>query len=140
MKGGPEDAPARFGGERGGWSGRPSAPPATSLPLVPLDPRPLRPYSLSLVVPVHNEEAVLPAFHRRTSEVLEQLGVPYEIVYVNDGSRDATLSLLNQLRGADPNVAVVDLSRNFGKEIALSAGLNATCGDAVVVLVLPVIP
>ena len=74
------------------------------------------------------------AFHRRTSRVLEQLGVPYEIVYVNDGSRDTTLALLQQLRREDPNVAVVDLSRNFGKEIALSAGLDETCGDAVVVM------
>jgi glycosyltransferase involved in cell wall biosynthesis len=77
---------------------------------------------------------VLSAFHQRTSRVLEQLGVPYEIVYVNDGSRDHTLALLQELRREDPNVAVVDLSRNFGKEIALSAGLNQTCGDAVVVM------
>jgi polyisoprenyl-phosphate glycosyltransferase len=128
------NAPARFSGEGGGWSGRLLSASVASAPRIALEPRPPQPYSLSLVVPVHNEEAVLSVFHRRTSGVLGQLGVPYEIVYVNDGSRDATLPLLHQLRDEDPNVAVVDLSRNFGKEIALSAGLNATCGDAVVVM------
>jgi glycosyltransferase involved in cell wall biosynthesis len=62
------------------------------------------------------------------------MALPYEIVYVNDGSRDNTLSVLRELRAHDPNVTVVDLSRNFGKEIALSAGLDLACGDAVIVI------
>lgn len=90
--------------------------------------------SLSVVVPCFNEQEVLPEFHRRLSAVLEQLGMPREIVYVNDGSTDGTLRLLRDLQAVHPEIAVVDLSRNFGKEVAMTAGLDACCGDAVVVI------
>jgi glycosyltransferase involved in cell wall biosynthesis len=90
--------------------------------------------SLSVVVPVFNEEAVLREFHRRLGIVLDGLAAPAEIVYVNDGSQDGTMALLTALHGEDPRVAVVDLSRNFGKEIAMSAGLDHANGDAVVVI------
>jgi glycosyltransferase involved in cell wall biosynthesis len=90
--------------------------------------------SVSVVVPVFNEEAVLPEFHRRLSVALDGLRVPAEVVYVNDGSNDSTMSLLAALHDADPRVAVVDLSRNFGKEVAMSAGLDHSNGDAVVVI------
>lgn len=90
--------------------------------------------SLSVVVPAYNEQEVLPEFHRRTSAVLQGMGLPYEIVYVNDGSRDGTLAVLNALSAADEHVTVVDLSRNFGKEIAMTAGFDQTCGDAVVII------
>src|SRR5687768_11115435 len=89
--------------------------------------------SISVVVPAFNEQEVLSTFHHRTTAVLQALALPYEIVYVNDGSRDSTLSVLRELRAQDPNVTVIDLSRNFGKEIAMSAGLDLACGDAVVV-------
>jgi glycosyltransferase involved in cell wall biosynthesis len=90
--------------------------------------------SLSVVVPVYDEEAVLGEFHRRLAAVLDALPGRAEIVYVNDGSRDGSHSLLVALRQSDPRVAVVDLSRNFGKEIAMSAGLDHAHGDAVVVI------
>lgn len=90
--------------------------------------------SISVVVPAYNEEEVLPEFYRRTSTVLSALGVPYEIVFVNDGSNDSTLVVMTGLRQQDPNVTVVDLSRNFGKEIALTAGLDQCCGDVVVII------
>ena len=90
--------------------------------------------SLSVVVPVYNEDAVLPEFHRRLTAVLDMLAVPAEIVYVNDGSSDATKAKLTALRDADARVALVDLSRNFGTEIAMSAGLDHAQGDAVVVI------
>jgi glycosyltransferase involved in cell wall biosynthesis len=90
--------------------------------------------SLSVVVPVYNESEVLPEFHRRLAAVLDALGRDTEIVYVNDGSTDDSLALLAALHHADPRVAVVDLSRNFGKEIAMSAGLDHAGGDAVVVI------
>jgi glycosyltransferase involved in cell wall biosynthesis len=90
--------------------------------------------SISIVVPVYNEQEVLPEFHRRTAEVLNGLPLEWEIVYVNDGSRDRTLEVLDQLRQADRHVAIVDLSRNFGKEIALTAGLDYASGDGVVVI------
>ena len=87
---------------------------------------------LSVVVPAYNEEEVLPEFHRRLSEVLEKLNVSSEILYVNDGSSDATLKTIKAFQ--DPRVAVIDLSRNFGKEIALTAGLDHACGEAVIVI------
>ncbi|MDR8085704.1 glycosyltransferase, partial [Acinetobacter baumannii] len=78
--------------------------------------------------PAYNEQEVLGEFHRRVTEVLTSIGCAYEIVLVNDGSRDATLQIMHLLRDRDPHVAVIDLSRNFGKEIALSAGLDHTKG------------
>jgi len=90
--------------------------------------------SLSVIVPVYNEEAVLAEFHRRLGEVLSGLDADAEIVYVNDGSADRSMALLAQLHRGDARVAVVDLSRNFGKEIAMSAGLDYAHGDAVVVM------
>jgi len=91
-------------------------------------------YSLSVVVPVYNEEAVLVDFHRRLGAVLEGLAADSEIVYVNDGSRDETMALLRHVHADDARVAVIDLSRNFGKEVAMSAGLDAAAGDAVIIL------
>ena len=90
--------------------------------------------SISVVAPAYNEQEVLGEFHRRVTEVLTKLGCAYEIVLVNDGSRDATLALMHALRERDPHITVVDLSRNFSKEIALSAGLDHTKGDVVVIL------
>lgn len=89
---------------------------------------------LSVVVPAYNEQEVLPEFHRRLSAVLDQMDVNAEVVYVNDGSRDTTLQVLQHTREADPRVALVNLSRNFGKEIALTAGLDYAHGDVVVVI------
>jgi glycosyltransferase involved in cell wall biosynthesis len=89
-------------------------------------------FTLSVVVPAYNEEEVLPELHRRLSAILETLGAEWEILYVNDGSTDGTLNVVNGLN--DPRVAVIDLSRNFGKEIAMTAGLDHARGDAVVVI------
>jgi glycosyltransferase involved in cell wall biosynthesis len=94
------------------------------------NPRP----SLSMVVPVFNEEDVLAEFHKRTSKVLDEIGASAEILYVNDGSRDRSPAILAELQGADPRVAVINLSRNFGKEIALTAGLDHSRGEAVVII------
>jgi glycosyltransferase involved in cell wall biosynthesis len=89
---------------------------------------------LSIVVPAYNEAEVLPVFHDRLNKVLADLGMATEIVYVNDGSRDQTLATLRRLHERDSRVAVVHLSRNFGKEIALTAGLDHADGDAVVII------
>ena len=89
---------------------------------------------LSIVVPSYNEEEVLPAFHQRLAAALGALPGEAEIIYVNDGSTDRTLDTLRQLRTTDPRVAILDLSRNFGKEIAMTAGLDHARGDAVVVI------
>jgi glycosyltransferase involved in cell wall biosynthesis len=89
---------------------------------------------LSVVVPAFNEEEVLAEFHRRLAAVLGSLPLRAEIVYVNDGSTDSSLAIMRTLREADRRVAIIDLSRNFGKEIALTAGLDHARGDAVVVI------
>ena len=89
---------------------------------------------LSIVVPAYNEQEVLPSFHERLAAALSGLAYETEVIYVNDGSTDNTLALLNQLHDEDERVAIVDLSRNFGKEIALTAGLHKSEGDAVVVI------
>jgi glycosyltransferase involved in cell wall biosynthesis len=87
----------------------------------------------SVVVPVFNEAEGLREFHRRLSGVMERLGT-WEVIYVNDGSTDASLAILSALHGGDPNVAVINLARNFGKEVAMTAGLDHVAGEAVVVI------
>jgi glycosyltransferase involved in cell wall biosynthesis len=89
---------------------------------------------LSVLVPVYNEIDVLPEFHRRMTAVLRACVATYEVVYVNDGSSDGSLQWLQQLCADDPDVALVDLSRNFGKEVAMAAGLDHVRGEAVVVI------
>jgi len=91
-------------------------------------------YSLSVVVPAYNEQEVLSEFHRRLAQTLDQMSCEAEIVYVNDGSRDNTMVVLHAIRAVDPRVSIVDLSRNFGKEIAVSAGLEHSAGDAVIII------
>ena len=89
---------------------------------------------ISIVVPAFNEEAVLPQFHQTITHVLSEQPFDFEIVYINDGSSDNTLSIIKQLRESDKQVTLIDLSRNFGKEIALTAGLHKAAGDAVIVI------
>jgi len=89
---------------------------------------------ISVVVPVYDEEPVLPQFHARLAAAMGAAAVRWEVIYVNDGSGDGTLATLERLRARDSNVAIVNLSRNFGKEIALTAGLDRARGDAVVVI------
>ncbi|MDB5457305.1 MAG: glycosyl transferase family 2 [Caulobacter sp.] len=86
---------------------------------------------LSVVAPCFNEQAVLDQFFERLEATLEACGVDYEIVCVNDGSRDHTLAVLLRHHGRNPRVKIIDLARNFGKETALSAGLEAATGDMV---------
>ncbi|MCB4822820.1 glycosyltransferase family 2 protein [Roseicella aerolata] len=95
----------------------------------------MAPPALSVVVPAYNEAPVLQAFHRRLEAVMQRLGMSWEVVYVDDGSSDGTLDLLLALKAARPEVAVVALSRNFGKEAALTAGLDhARATDAIIVI------
>lgn len=92
----------------------------------------LRHPELSLVVPMHNEAGSIAEFYARITKVLSTLGMTYEIVCVNDGSRDDTLERLQELNAIDSRVKVIDLSRNFGKEAAMTAGLDLAAGDAVI--------
>ena len=88
--------------------------------------------TLSLVVPMYNEEEALDGFFNRLQRVLSTITPSYEIVCVNDGSRDLTFARLRQVAERDDRIKIVNLSRNFGKEIALSAGLDHATGDAVI--------
>jgi dolichol-phosphate mannosyltransferase len=89
---------------------------------------------LSVVVPCFNEEEVLPATHERLTRAVEDITPDFEIVYVDDGSRDATAAQLCELQLADPHVRVVRLTRNFGHQVAATAGLAYARGRAVVLI------
>ncbi|MEM9172632.1 MAG: glycosyltransferase family 2 protein [Pseudomonadota bacterium] len=88
--------------------------------------------SLSIVVPCFDEADVLVEFHRRLTSALANQLVDIEIIYINDGSTDSTADVIGDLRKTDHRVGCVNLSRNFGKESALSAGLDHARGDAIV--------
>lgn len=89
---------------------------------------------ISLLIPCYNEQEVIQACHNRVAAALIDLPYRFEIIYVNDGSRDSTIDKLRQIQSADARVRVVNLSRNFGKEAAMTAGLDKAGGDAVIIL------
>ncbi len=90
---------------------------------------------LSVVVPCYNEDAAIRATHGRLVAALDGIAAgSYEIVYVDDGSRDATLGALRELQVGDPRVRVVSFSRNFGHQVAVTAGLEHSAGEAVVLI------
>jgi polyisoprenyl-phosphate glycosyltransferase len=91
-------------------------------------------FLLSVVVPCFNEEEVIRACHDRLTAILKSMPVDFEIIYINDGSTDGTIWVLKDIKNHESRVAIIDFSRNFGKEIALSAGLDHARGDAVVVI------
>jgi dolichol-phosphate mannosyltransferase len=90
--------------------------------------------TFSVVIPIWNEEAVIPELYRRIVEVMDKSGGSWELVCINDGSQDNSLALLLQLRAADPRVRVLDFSRNFGHQVAITAGTDFAEGDAVIVM------
>ncbi|MDD5480967.1 glycosyltransferase family 2 protein [Rhodoferax sp.] len=92
------------------------------------------PVALSVVVPLYNERAVLPLLLERLTQVLQPLGISYELVLVDDGSHDGSGVYLLEQAARNPCIVAVRLSRNFGKEAALSAGMDVSSGDAVVIL------
>lgn len=90
--------------------------------------------TFSIVAPVHNEEKVLHELHRRVCEVMEKTGQPWELVLVDDGSRDKSAEIIAELHQEDPRVKGISLSRNFRFQIAVTAGLEHTSGDAVILI------
>lgn len=97
-----------------------------------LGPSSSEPIVYSVVVPMFNEQEVLGPFFARLLPIMEGLAEPFEVVCVDDGSKDSTYRLLCEKSAADPRIRPVRLSRNFGKEIAMTAGLDAAKGQAVV--------
>jgi dolichol-phosphate mannosyltransferase len=96
----------------------------------------LRPFDalLSVVVPCFNEQDVLRETHRRLSAALDALSIDYEIVYVDDGSQDDTPEILRSIQSKDEHVRVVRFSRNFGHQVAVTAGMDHAAGDAIVLI------
>jgi len=88
----------------------------------------------SVVAPVFNEEETLPHFYERLAAVMDQLGQPWELVLINDGSQDASYTVMRALHDRDPRITAVDFSRNFGHQIAISAGLDQATGQAVIII------
>src|ERR1700733_6037305 len=89
---------------------------------------------ISVVVPIFNEEEIVNLFHTALVSSMKEIGEAWEVVYINDGSRDSSLKLLTELQTKDTHVVVVDLSRNWGHMGAISAGLQTAHGDAVVLM------
>lgn len=90
--------------------------------------------TLSVVAPVFNEEAILPELYRRLRVVLDGAGLDWELVLINDGSRDRSPEIMRELHAADTRVKVVDFARNFGHQVAITAGADFARGDAVVII------
>jgi polyisoprenyl-phosphate glycosyltransferase len=89
---------------------------------------------LSVVVPLYNEQENLPELHRRLTLALAALDIDYELVFVNDGSQDATPTLLDELAARDPRLTALHLSRNFGHQAAICAGIDAAHGSSVLLM------
>lgn len=88
--------------------------------------------TISIIAPVYNEEPVLPELYRRVSAIMDELGEPWELVLVDDGSRDRSAAIIAELHAADPRVRGISFSRNFGFQEAVTAGLDYAQGDAVI--------
>lgn len=89
---------------------------------------------LSLVIPVFNEQEVLEESFRRMDAAMRSTGHPYEIIYVNDGSRDNTMEILRKIAAEAPQVRVLSFSRNFGHQLAVTCGMDAACGSALIII------
>lgn len=88
----------------------------------------------TIIIPVYNEEAVINETYRRLTRVMESIGEPYELLFVNDGSRDRTAEIIGGLAESDQCVQLLDFSRNFGHQIAITAGMDYARGDAIVII------
>jgi glycosyltransferase involved in cell wall biosynthesis len=88
----------------------------------------------TIVIPIYNEVDTIPELYRRLTNVMSGLGEPYELIFINDGSNDQSLELLLSLCNLDTNVRVINLTRNFGHQRAISAGLDYARGQAVIVM------
>jgi dolichol-phosphate mannosyltransferase len=89
---------------------------------------------LSVIAPIYNEELNIPTLYGRVKAVLDNLSIDYEIIFVNDGSSDRSIQLIKNLSTSDQRVKFVDFSRNFGHQIAVSAGIDASKGEAIAII------
>lgn len=89
---------------------------------------------ISVIVPMYNEEAVIPATYSRLKEVLDGLKENYEIIFINDGSRDRTRDMLMEICEKDKTVKLIDFARNFGHQVAITAGMDYAAGECMVII------
>jgi polyisoprenyl-phosphate glycosyltransferase len=108
--------------------GRPTREEELQTPLHPVQP------IYSIVAPIFNEEETLPHFYQRVVAVMESVGETFEVVFIDDGSRDHSYQMMQNLHKDDPRVHVINFSRNFGHQIAISAGLDHAHGRAVIIM------
>jgi dolichol-phosphate mannosyltransferase len=90
--------------------------------------------ALSVIIPIYNEEQNIPVLYSRMKQVLDSLGLTYELLFINDGSRDQSMLLIRELAAKDESVHFINFSRNFGHQIAVTAGLDSCKGDQVVII------
>jgi dolichol-phosphate mannosyltransferase len=91
-------------------------------------------FFLSIVIPIFNEEGNILELYRSLQEAIREVGKPYEIIYVNDGSSDRSTDLIRELHLSDPHVRLISFSRNYGHQVALTAGLQHSSGDIVITM------
>ena len=101
-----------------------------------IDTRPKLVYC-SIIVPVYEEEENIPILHKQITEAMQSVETSYEVIYVDDGSRDASYARLLEISQSDPNVTVVQFRRNFGQTAALAAGIDNSNGEIVVFMERP---
>ncbi|MCB1840106.1 MAG: glycosyltransferase family 2 protein [Rhodospirillales bacterium] len=89
---------------------------------------------ISIVIPCYNEQEVIRTCHTKVVEAIENLPYGFEIIYINDGSRDKTIEILREINAEDKRARILNLSRNFGKEAAMTAGIDACKGEALIIL------
>lgn len=89
---------------------------------------------ISIIIPCYNEEDVVDICHKAVTDTIDDLPYDFEIIYINDGSTDKTQELLEQIHKQDNRAIIINLSRNFGKEAAMTAGIDNTTGDALIIL------
>ena len=90
--------------------------------------------SYSIVIPIYNEEENLPELYNRLTDVMTSLQEPYEVIFVDDGSKDNSLNIMREMHQRDKRIKTISLSRNFGHQIAISAGIEYARGKAVIVM------
>lgn len=89
---------------------------------------------ISIIIPIFNEEKNIPILHGKLNDIIESLKYEFEMIFINDGSRDKSMEELRKIENLDKRVKIIDFSRNFGKEIATTAGINSCQGDACIMI------
>ena len=89
---------------------------------------------LSVIIPMYNEEEVIAESYRRLHAAVEPIDMGYELIFINDGSRDKTYSIMSEIQKQDPHVKLISFSKNFGHQLAVTAGLDYASGDAIVII------